>query len=97
MLGTLELAELRTKASKTKRCVCLCNQFFLLPSQVSLCSPCCKVVSLVADLKTETSEMLVQLNWQAVASAASHCAAQKWSGSALSGDAVSVGLKLVGW
>lgn len=55
------------------------------------------MVSLVADLKTETSEMFVQLNWQAVASAASHCAAQKWSGSALSGDAVSVGLKLVGW
>lgn len=73
------------------------NQFFLLPSHVPLCSPCCKVVSLVADLKTETSEMFVQLNWQAVASAASHCAAQKWSGSALSGDAVSVGLKLVGW
>ena len=47
--------------------------------------------------ENETSEMFVQLNWQAVASTASHCAAQKWSSSALSGDAVSVGLELVGW
>lgn len=85
------------KHPKQRGVFAFATNFFLLPSHVPLCSPCCKVVSLVADLKTETSEMFVQLNWQAVASAASHCAAQKWSGSALSGDAVSVGLKLVGW
>ena len=47
--------------------------------------------------QNETSEMFVQLNWQAVASAPSHCAAQKWSSLALSGDAASVGSQLVGW
>ena len=35
----------------------------------------------------QNSEMFVQLNWQAVTSAASPCVDQKWSSLALRGDA----------